>query len=90
MPYSKHFLSCLCAFFFWGGVPQLIGPYAAGVLPKSNAPTEIKYIVGQNQPMQQLGCNIKSSETLLTTARECGTKDMIRSLSVNGKWLIRI
>lgn len=75
-------------FNFFG--PQLIGPYAAGILPKSSEPMELKYIVGQNQSAQQIQSNIKSSEKLLTTAQDCGAKDMMRSLSVKCEWLIFI
>ncbi|XXG70497.1 hypothetical protein AAC387_Pa06g3250 [Persea americana] len=66
----------------WVAHTSLIGPYAAGILPKSSEPIELKYIVGQNQSAQQIQSNIKSSEKLLTTEQDCGAKDMMRSLSV--------
>ncbi|KAL5976206.1 hypothetical protein ACLOJK_020536 [Asimina triloba] len=68
----------------WVADISLIGPYAAGMMPRSNGYLDSKYGLGQNQPERQVGSSINAHGDLL--APPCGydSKDTIRrSLSQN-------
>ncbi|XP_058073225.1 katanin p80 WD40 repeat-containing subunit B1 homolog KTN80.4-like isoform X2 [Magnolia sinica] len=63
---------------------SLIGPYAAGVMSRSNGHTDPKYDLGLNQSVQQQGSSVTSHTALLTAARDFDTKETLRrSLSQN-------